>query len=274
MGRHGPDYALCRYGLSRMSFRGPERPLDGRYIAFLGGTETFGKFLDQPFPDLVEEALSEVCVNFGAVNAGVDLYMRDATVLAAAHDALATVVQVPGVQNQSNRFYTVHPRRNDRFIRQTAALETLYPDVDFADVVFTRHLLLALAQRCEERFLVVRCELQDNWVRRMTALLAQIAGPKVLLWFADAPPELSTAGQDVMHADPLFVTRDMVEEVLCKSLDATLLTVVPNPASGARRREGLNFHPMERPAAEAMLGVAAHEAAAHALVDALGPILK
>ena len=120
-------------------FRGPQRPLDGRYLAFLGGTETFGKFYDSPFPALVERRIGTPCVNLGAVNAGVDVHARDATVLAACHDAAATVIQLPGVQNQSNRFYSVHPRRNDRFLRPSAALETLYPDIDFTDIAFTRH---------------------------------------------------------------------------------------------------------------------------------------
>ena len=33
----------CRYGNSRLFFRGPKGNLSGRYHAFIGGTETFGK---------------------------------------------------------------------------------------------------------------------------------------------------------------------------------------------------------------------------------------
>ena len=271
VGRSGPDYALCRYGLSRMTYRGPQRPLDGRFVAFLGGTETFGKFLETPYPDMVESLTGEVCVNFGAVNAGLDLYTRDSAVQAAAHDALATVIQVPGVQNQSNRFYTVHPRRNDRFLRPTAALETLYPDIDFADIVFTRHLLFALQDRCGERFNLVRSELQANWVCRMRALLDKIGGPKLLFWFSELRPELSAAQQDVLHADPLFVTRSMVDELV--SDDVAFCAVVPDGQQGADRCEGMVFHPMERQAAEEMLGLQAHEQAADVLVDQLAELL-
>lgn len=266
-----PDYALCRYGLSRMSYRGPARPLDGRYIAFLGGTETFGKFLDLPFPARVEERLGEVCVNFGAVNAGIDVHARDDAVLAAAHDALATVIQVPGVQNQSNRFYAVHPRRNDRFLRPTAALETLYPDIDFADIVFTRHLLYALQDRCAERFNLLRAELQDQWVARMRALLGRIAGPKLLLWFADHAPALTVADQDILHTDPLFVTAGMIDEA--RGEDAALCVVVPEVQEPGLRVAGMKFHPVERPVAEAMLGSAAHDLVAETVARSLAPIL-
>lgn len=271
LGRGGPNYALCRYGMSRTLFRGPPRPLDGRYIAFFGGTETFGRFLRSPYPARVEARLGEVCVNFGAVNAGVELYRRDATLLAAAHDALATVIQLPGVQNQTNRFYQVHPRRNDRFLRASPALEVLYPDVDFTTIAFTRHLLSALESTCPQRFALVRSELQSQWSERLRALLERIAGVKVLLWLADHAPPLASAGQPVMAADPLFVTRDMVEGL--RGQAEALVQVVPKPLPAAARTRGLDFHPLERPAAEQMLGAAAHEAAAEALAQALRPHL-
>ena len=42
------DYEHCRYGQSRISFRGPKKNLKGRFIAFLGGSETYGKFVRKP----------------------------------------------------------------------------------------------------------------------------------------------------------------------------------------------------------------------------------
>lgn len=271
MGRSGPDYALCRYGLSRMTFRGPQKRLTEKYVAFLGSTETFGKFLDQPFPDRVEERLGVTAVNFGAVNAGVDLYARDQTIMAACHDAAATVIQVAGVQNNTNRFYSVHPRRNDRFLRPSAALETLYPDIDFANFAFTRHLLLALEQKSDDRFQLVRSELQDHWVDRMRSFLRHVAGPKVLLWFAEHAPPLHTVGQDVMHADPLFVSRDMIDAVRASVDDVAI--VVPDLCPPSERCASLHYHPMEQTAAEAMLGGPAHDEAALAVSAVLAPLL-
>ena len=83
LGEAGLSYAPCRYGTSRILFRGPRRPLDGRYIAFIGGTETYGRFIENPFPALVEAALGDVCVNFGMINASVDAFANEPTVLAA-----------------------------------------------------------------------------------------------------------------------------------------------------------------------------------------------
>ena len=50
----GLDYLPCRYGNSKMLFRGPLRALDKPFNAFFGGTTTYGKFIQTPFPDLVE----------------------------------------------------------------------------------------------------------------------------------------------------------------------------------------------------------------------------
>ncbi len=41
-----------------------------------------------------------------------------------------------GAQNLSNRFYAVHPRRNDRFLRASTLMKTIFREVDtVGDVV-------------------------------------------------------------------------------------------------------------------------------------------
>ena len=41
LGAGALDYLPCRYGTSKLLFRGPRRPLKEPYIAFLSGTETY-----------------------------------------------------------------------------------------------------------------------------------------------------------------------------------------------------------------------------------------
>ena len=48
--RGGLDYRHCRYGTSRLAFRGPEARAESPYVAALGGSATFGKFVAQPWP--------------------------------------------------------------------------------------------------------------------------------------------------------------------------------------------------------------------------------
>lgn len=265
----GLSYAPCRYGMSRIFFRGPRRRLDSPYIAFIGGTETYGKFIDRPVPDLAEEELDETCVNFGCVNGGVDTFVNDPTIMAACHDAKVTVVQVMGANYLSNRFYSVHPRRNDRFLRASTVMQAIYNEVDFSDFTFTRHMLGSLYARSPERFDIVVQELREAWVARMKNMLGQIGPRSILLWFSKE--ELSNKPWDErrypMQVDPLFITEAMIGALR----DLVLDVVVANPTDVALSQgtKGMFFPPMQAKAASEMLGVACHQEAVGKIVPAL-----
>lgn len=261
MGDGALDYFPCRYGKSKLLFRGPKRKLEGDYVAFIGGSETYGKFIERPFADLVEDQTGMPCVNFGWLNAGVDVFAGDATVLEAAGAARATVVQVMGAQNMSNRFYAVHPRRNDRFLQASALMRTVFREVDFTEFHFTRHMLRSLRTLSPERYDMVREELQNAWIARMKILLGKIGGKTVLLWFADHAPEMSL--EDDLAHDPLYVTREMVEQL--RPLVTEVVEVTVSEAALAQGTDGMKFSQMEAPAAAQMMGPAAHAEAAQAL---------
>ncbi len=262
----GLSYASCRYGTSRLLFRGPRRPLDGRHLAFVGGTETFGKFLAAPYPALVETLLGETCINFGQVNASVDAFSQDPMVGIACRDAVLTILEVTGAHNMSNRFYTVHPRRNDRFVRASSVLRAIYPEVDFADFCFTRHLLTHLHDLSAKRFAVVREELQLAWLARMRMFLEVIGTRTLLLWFsANLPSDIPWDERpDPLGRDPLFVTRQMLDTL--RPLVRGVAVVQPSVRAQAGRGDGLLHGPGEEAAAAGLMGAGAHREAARALV--------
>jgi len=80
-------------------------------------------------------------VNLGVLNAGLDVLSSDPAIVAALGQAEAAVLQITSAHNMTNRFYKVHPRRNDRFLKASSVLRTIYPEVDFTEFHFTRHLL-------------------------------------------------------------------------------------------------------------------------------------
>lgn len=264
------DYLPCRYGASRLLFRGPKRNLDKPYYAFVGGTETYGRFIKRPFPALIEAEIGLPCVNFGQANAGVDAFSLDPFVLDAAAKSEIAIVQVMGAQNMSNRFYTVHPRRNDRFISTSSLLRTIYRDVDFADFHFNKHMLTRLKTVCPLRFAAVRQELQDAWLARMRLLLKRIGGKSILLWFAEQAPEKTHDDEPELGPDPLFVTREMMDQI---HNDATMVVeVVAKTEARLRRTEGKYFSELEAVVAAEVMGPKAHEEAATALLDAIRTI--
>lgn len=260
------NYEPCQYGESRLLFRGPKKELGSPFVAFLGGTETYGKFVPQPFVDLLDQKLAVECVNFGYVNAGIDAFLAEPSVLDIAQRSEVTVVQVMGAQNMSNRYYKVHPRRNDRFIGASNMMQMVFNEIDFSEFHFTRHMLGTLCARTPDRYAMVRDELRMAWSARMKLLLNTIGGKIVLLWVADHAPE-TAMGTSGLGPDPLFVDRLMIEEL--RPMVDDVVEVVVSDEARAFGVEGMQCTDMERVAAQRMLGVKAHEEAADALEQSL-----
>ncbi|MCU0855067.1 MAG: DUF6473 family protein [Rhodobacteraceae bacterium] len=265
----GLNYFPCRYGTSKLLFRGPKRRMDRPYVAVVGGTEAYGKFVEQPFPDLLEGHVGLPIVNFGAVNAGIDVFSCDETVMSACSGARAVVLQAMGAHNLRNRFYSVHQRRNDRFLRASALLSTLYPEVDFTEFAFTRHLIQSLHATDPDRFIAVREELQAAWLGRMNSFLDGVRAPVVLLWMAERRPE---APSDLHRAsDPLFVTRDLVDAIRPRL--AGVVEAVPSDAARAAGGRGLVCTDLEAPAAAEVPNPAVHAETAAALALGLRTLI-
>jgi len=260
----GLDYLPCRYGNSKVLFRGPRRSLDAPFVAFFGGTTTYGKFIRSPFPDLVEQAIGRTCVNFGSLNGGVDVFAADPYLREVSGMAQTTVVQVTSPRNMSNRFYRVHPRRNDRFVEASALLRAIYREVDFSEFNFTNHLLQRLHLVSPDRFQTVVEELQMAWVARMRLVLSQFSGRTVLLWAADTAPPATAQDPE---AEPAFVSRGMIDKVA--ELATDYVEVCVSDEASAAGTEGMVFSETEAPAARAMLGPVAHQEIADALLPAL-----
>ncbi len=266
LGQGALDYFPCRYGKSKLLFRGPRKKMENAFVAMIGGTDTYGKYIEKPYPDLIGEALNTECVNFGCVNAGVDVFSNEPTVIDACAKARVTVVQVVGAQNMSNRFYAVHPRRNDRFLRASTLLKTIFRETDFTEFHFTKHLLSVLQEISEERFNIVRDELKSAWIARMKLLLEKIEGKTVLLWVSDRTPDQPSI-QNGLGCDPLFVDRAMIEAI--RPVVTEVIEVVPSTAALSSGTNGMIYPPMEEPAAREMLPLTAHAELAKALVEPL-----
>lgn len=260
------DYYPCRYGKSRLMFRGPRRDLELPYVVALGGSETYGKFVPEPFANLIEATTGVRMVNLGCMNAGLDVYLKDPGILNVAGRARTVVVQVMGAQNLTNRFYAVHPRRNDRFLHASPLLRTIFREVDFTEFNFTRHMLQTLQAVSADKFEVLAEELRAAWVARMKALLAALPCKSVILWAADTPPPDPGRRADLIR-DPLMVDAEMVAAVRPHATE--YVEVVFSAAAQERRLEGMAFAEMDVSAARGLPGPAGHRE----IADALGPEL-
>lgn len=260
------DYFPCRYGSSRILFRGPRRDIDRAYVAVLGGTETYGKFVPLPFPDLLEQELGLPVANLGCMNAGPDVFLNEAAVTQIAAQASVTVVQILGAQNLSNRYYAVHPRRNDRFLGATPLLRTIFPRVDFTEFNFTRHMLMSLQTASADKFEVVAEELRAAWVTRMKLLLSRLGRRVILLWVSDQAPPSPTRRVDLTR-NPLLIDSEMIQAI--RAPVAGYVEAVYSAAALSQGVEGMAFVPMEAPAAAGLPGPAAHREVADLLMPAI-----
>ncbi|MBY6057719.1 hypothetical protein KUV26_14470 [Leisingera daeponensis] len=257
----------CRYGQSRLLVRGPQRSLDDPYVAFLGGTEVYGRFVEFPFVDSLQARLGVDCVNLGSVNAGLDSFVQDDSLIEVARNARVTVVQMLGAQNISNPYYRVHPRRNDRFLQAQPALKTLYPEVDFTEFHFNKHLLCTLRDISDQRFGQVRDQLQRSWVERMNRLIGALDGRVLLLWLRYA----LDAGAGFPE-EPVLVDRAMADAL--RPGVQGILEIRAASAAAAQDISGMIFGPMELPAARHMIGPKEHLKIAEALACDLEPLLR
>ena len=263
------DYFLCHYEGSRLLFRGPSRGLENPFVAVLGATESYGKFVERPYADLLQGRLGLNVVNLSCVNAGVDVYLHEEPITRIAARAEVAVVQVMGAQNISNRFYAVHPRRNDRFLGATPLLRSVYRTVDFTEFSFTRHLLTVLQSTSQERFAMVAAELRLAWVTRMKLLLDRLPKQRILLWMADAPPPPGATLN--LNCDPLLIDAEMIAAL--RPYVTSYVEMTPSREARMEGADGRVCSEMEIPAARALPGQSFHREVSARLAEVLEQIM-
>lgn len=245
------DYAPCTYGRSRLIFRGPRRDTARAFVSVIGGSEVYGKFVSAPFPDLLERELGMPVANFGIQNAGLDVFLNDTATLGLAAKSAVAILQIFGAANNSNRFYTVHPRRNDRLLSIKPALRNLYPNLDFTEFHFTRHLLHTLHHQSAERFETLATELRQVWVMRMRQILAQLHCPTILVWISDVAPPQPQDGID-LFLNPMLIDRTMIGQIA--PFASHVVHAVGSSEAKVMGLEGMAFAPADLPSAAASLG--------------------
>lgn len=246
------DYQPWGFEGSKLQFRGPSVDLNAPFVAVLGGTETYGKYVETPFPAMLQDWLQMPVANLGVHQAGLTLFSEERWLLDTASRADVCVLQILGAQNMSNRLYSVHARRNDRFLAASVALRELYPDVDFAEINFTRHLLKTLHTQSAAGFEALVDELKWAWIQRMKRIVQLIDCDVILLWASDRSPDQTD--HSLGESDPMFVDRAMLD-ALSDDVADVVEAVLPGMHDTA---DGMVFSAGEIGAATALPGPADH----------------
>lgn len=209
------DYQIYRFGQTRQIFRGPQPELRGRYLCFIGGSSTFGRYADAPYSDLIGRESGQTVLNLGSDGAGPGFFLADHEVLRAAMDAELTVVQAMCATATSNRMFSVRPRRNLRLHAVSDLLAGIYPEVDFSRFAFTKPMLRHLHEVDPNRFKLVSNEMKNAWIGRMQTLLSTLESKTLLFYLSEREPDdLSVPEGDLAAMKyPQFVDRAMLDAV-------------------------------------------------------------
>lgn len=273
------DYRTFRLGRGRQHFRGPKPDLQRPYVAVLGSGPSFGRFVAEPYPLLLQRALQLPVLNLGADQAGPGFFLQDPDLMRVASRAKVCIVQAMSARALSNRLYTVRPRRNMRLHAVSPLLRGLYPEVDFDGFAMVRPLLAALMDRDGDRLAIVETELRNAWVGRMQTLLAAIEAPTVLFWFSErAPDDLRPMDSEAgLMKYPHYVDRAMLDAVRSGAADTLeCVTGAGLPQDLTEAGEPRLFTPTGRPILrnDTLPSPEMHAAAAAALAPAVSALLS
>jgi hypothetical protein len=202
---HIVNYEMYRLpGVPRGYFRGP--PLQGtQYVACVGAAQTFGRFVRQPFPHLLSATLGLEALNLGRGGAGPTYHVSDPVLLQYINQARVVIVQVLSGRSQSNSVFHTSDH---------GMVGTHLPTGSNMDAGEFYTWLLQQEPAFARRIVA---ETREKYVSAMTALLAAIRPPKVLLWFSTRTPEYEEHWElpawRLMGTFPQMVNCTMIEQL-------------------------------------------------------------
>ena len=203
------DYQIYRDEETGLWLRGPqpERLKEGRYIACLGGAQTFGCFCDKPFTRLLQEALNFPVVNYGIGGAGPSFFLLQEKIFGPLNKAACTIIQVMSGRSESNSVFDtgglayLTRRTDDRRMGAREAYQSLLRQ----KMIFGRKDLKRII-----------AETRENWIRNYISLIDKIEAPVVLIWLAMREPDYKERYfhvRPLMGGFPHLVNREMVAAI-------------------------------------------------------------
>lgn len=232
------------------------------YCVALGGDGTAGRFVAESWPRLLERLSGRMVLNFAAPHSGLDAMLVDGELLRVAAGARLRLIEIPNAINLTNPFYKVHLRRNERIVAATPLLGRLYPEVDFTEFSFTRHMILRLWEVDRERFMEVSKVLSQVWSEKIELLLDKLEGASVLIWWGNRPPLAKGDEQALLPGAPMLVDAEMIMAVR-EMAEGLVELVTPDHLGGAPQRPR---GPLDVVAARELPGAESHSTLAARLL--------
>lgn len=206
------DYRYAKVPGAEIVARGPlpDDLAEGRFVSYLGGAQTLGRFVQRPYPSLVGDATGWPTLNLGFGGGKPEFYLNAPGALDVINRGACAVIQVMSARGSPNSIIRAVRNENNFVLYHTK-------DESGATELFVDHAYRRLLRE-ESSETVARClqETRDAWVRDMSQLLNAIRVPKLLLWFSVREPRYIAETHDVgafLGPYPQFVDEAMLNRL-------------------------------------------------------------
>ena len=173
------------YNFDGLELRGAESNYTNysRYIAYVGAAQTFGRYCQQPFPNLIGSKLNIGTLNFGRGGAGPTYFLNQPNIIDYVNKSELAVVQVMSARSISNSVFesqlggsTGLRLPDHKKMRLEEVFRKLFNGED------------PRGKSYEFVFNLIE-ETRQNYLNATLELLQAITVPKVLFWFSVRSPE-------------------------------------------------------------------------------------
>lgn len=209
------DYEIIDYQeymleeIPNFSLRGPS-PTDklekGKYIVCLGAAQTFGRFVEKPFPQLLSDTLNIPVVNMGHAGAGPSFYSKKMKMIEFINNAQFAIVQVMPGRSMGNSLYET----------KTGG-EMLLRKSDNQKIGASNAWKEILENYSKEEVEQLVSETRKNWHSEMKELLNSIKIPTILFWFSHRVPKYQEEYKNVSklfgYGSPQLINENMIDNI-------------------------------------------------------------
>lgn len=218
------DYDLWFSQDGKTAFRGPRGDLSAKgAICCIGAAQTFGRFVERPYPQQLAEILDRPVLNLGFSGAGPEFYLGNPQLMSCLEQAEMVVVQAmsgcsvsAGIfEAQSNNGvlkFLSGPREGETHLAQ-AAYGLLRKDYG------------------EEAFREQVAAVQAQWIAHYATLADRLPGRRIFLWLSsDQPGANVDLEKSPVGTFPHFVTAEMADQVAAMGFEPVICVVQDMPA--------------------------------------------
>ena len=228
------DYDLWFADDGKIAFRGPRFDLGSRdAVCFIGAAQTFGRFAERPYPEILRSLTGRAVWNLGFSGAGPQYFLKNDFLMGLVERAETVVIQCMSARSITAGCFRVGTN--------FGVLEFVNGPLKGQSHMAQNAYALLRKQYGEDVFNEQIGLVQSAWIELYTELIGRIPGKKILFWLSRVKPGANlTLHNSSVGEFPHFVTEGMVRQVasLCDSYaDATFEGTVEHVLRDDHTRE-------------------------------------